>query len=61
MWACGTSGQSLAEVAVGLSVREDEKVTWVVVGARCADCGRIDGLTDFVLAPTPLTEVLERL
>jgi hypothetical protein len=61
MWACGTCSQSIAEVAVGLSVREDEKVTWVVLGARCADCGRIDGLTDFVLAPTPLTQVLEQL
>ena len=61
MWACGTCGQSIAEVAVGLSVADEERVTWVVVGARCADCGRIDGLTDFVLAGTPLTEVLERL
>jgi hypothetical protein len=61
MWACGTCGQSIAEVAVGLSVADGEHVTWVVIGARCADCGRIDGLTDMVLPGTPLTEVLARL
>ena len=61
MWACGTCGQSIAEVAAGLALNADEKVTWVVLGARCADCGRIDGLTDFCLRPPALTEVLEHL
>jgi hypothetical protein len=46
---------------VGLSVDEADLVRWVVVGARCADCGRVDGLTDFVLPGTPLREVLDRL
>lgn len=61
MWSCGTCTQSIAEVAVGLSIADGEHVTWVVIGARCADCGRIDGLTDLVLPGTPLTEVLEQL
>src|SRR5690242_17951689 len=29
MWACGSCNQSIAEVAAGLSV-EDDEVTWVV-------------------------------
>ena len=61
MWSCGTCTQSIAEVAVGLSVEDGEHVTWVVVGARCVDCGRVDGLTDLVLPRTPLDEVLGRL
>ncbi|HUR51966.1 MAG TPA: hypothetical protein VMZ11_07575 [Mycobacteriales bacterium] len=61
MWSCGTCSQSIAEVAVGLSVEDGEHVTWAVVGARCVECGRVDGLTDMVLARLPLTEVLARL
>src|SRR5437899_3144400 len=48
MWSCGSCTQSIAEVAVGLAVEDGEHVTWVVVGARCADCGRLGGLTDMV-------------
>lgn len=58
MWQCGTCHQSIAEVAVGFSVPDGENVSWAVVGARCVECGRIDGLTDFVVANRPLTEVL---
>ena len=61
MWCCKNCGQSIAEVAVGLSVEDGEHVTWAVIAARCVECGRIDGLTDLVLPGTPITEVLERL
>lgn len=61
MWSCGSCHQSIAEVAVGLSVEDGEHVTWVAVGARCVECGRVDGLTDFVLPGTPLSEVLDRV
>ena len=61
MWSCGACGQSIAEVAVGLSAEDGEHVTWVVVGARCVECGQIVGLTDMVLPGTPLTEVLSAL
>jgi predicted Fe-S protein YdhL (DUF1289 family) len=61
MWSCGGCHQSICEVAVGLSVEDGEHVTWAVVGARCVECGRVDGLTDMVLPGTPLTEVLAQL
>jgi hypothetical protein len=61
MWACGSCGQSIAEVAVGLSMPDGDHVEWVVVGARCVECGRIDGLTDFVLPGTPVSEVMGQL
>jgi ribosomal protein S27AE len=61
MWSCGSCHQSIAEVAVGLSAEDGEHVTWAVVGARCVECGRVGGLTDFVLPGTPLAEVLDRL
>lgn len=61
MWACGSCQQSIAEVVAGLSVPDGQGVTWVVLGARCVECGRIDGLTDLVLPGTPLTEVMGKL
>ena len=61
VWACGSCGQSIAEVAAGLSMPDGEHVEWVVLGARCVECGRIDGLTDMVLPGTPLTEVIDAL
>ena len=61
MWCCGTCNQSIAEVAVGLSVPDGEHVEWVVVGARCVECGRIDGLTDLALPGRPIAEVLGAL
>ncbi len=57
-WSCGTCNQSIAEVAVGLSVTEGALVEWLVVAARCVECGRIDGLTDLVLPQLPLSDVL---
>ena len=61
MWSCGSCHQSIAEVVAGLSLPDGEHVGWVVLGARCVECGRVDGLTDLVLGDVPLTEVLEAL
>ena len=61
MWNCGSCGQSIAEVAAGLSVPDGEHVEWLVLGARCVECGRIDGLTDMVLPGRPLDEVVAAL
>ena len=61
MWACPGCRQSIAELAVGLSVPDGEHVEWVALGARCVDCGRLAGLTDVVVARLPLAEVLARL
>ena len=61
MWSCGSCAQSIAEVAVGLSVPDGEHVVWVVVGVRCVDCGRLQGLTDIVVPDLPVAEVLARL
>lgn len=61
MWACGTCSQSIAEVVAGLSMNDAEQVTWVVLAARCVECGRIDGLTDMVLPAVPLSEVIGSL
>ncbi len=58
MWACGSCGQSIAEVAAGLSLPDGDHVEWLVLGARCVECGRIDGLTDFVVGKLPLDEVV---
>jgi hypothetical protein len=58
VWSCQTCGQSIAEVAAGLSMPEGDEVRWLVLGARCVECGRIDGLTDLVLPGTPLAEVM---
>lgn len=56
-WACGGCGHSIAEVAAGLSVPDGEHVEWVVLAARCVECGEVEGLTDLVLPRRPLAEV----
>ncbi|MCU1594150.1 MAG: hypothetical protein JWO12_1542 [Frankiales bacterium] len=61
MWACGTCGQSIAEVAAGLSAPDGDHVQWLAVAARCVECGRIDGLTDMVVDGRPLGEVVGAL
>ncbi|MCW2600948.1 MAG: hypothetical protein JWM02_2777 [Frankiales bacterium] len=61
MWSCGNCSQSIAEVAVGLSVPDGEHVEWLVLGARCVECGRIDGLTDMVVGGRPLSAVVSAL
>lgn len=61
MWACGSCGQSIAELAAGLSVPDGDHVQWLVLGVRCVECGRVDGLTDLVVNHQPLDEVLSSL
>lgn len=61
VWACGSCAQSIAEVAAGLSLPDGDHVEWAVLGARCVECGRIDGLTDFVLPGLPVSQVISRL
>jgi ribosomal protein S14 len=61
MWACQGCGQSIAELAVGLSLSDGEHVRWLALAARCVHCGRLAGLTDALLADEPLTEILTRL
>ena len=58
MWACKGCGQSIAELGVGLHVPDGRHVEWVALGARCVDCGRLDGLTDVIVDGRPLPEVL---
>ncbi|HVM26141.1 MAG TPA: hypothetical protein VM433_00520 [Mycobacteriales bacterium] len=60
-WTCTGCGHCIAEVAAGLSAPDGEHVGWVVLGARCVECGKVAGLTDFVLQDRPLAEVLVSL
>ncbi len=61
MWCCASCQQSIAEVVAGLSLPDGEHVEWLVLGARCVECGRVDGLTDFVLDSRALGEVVASL
>jgi ribosomal protein S14 len=61
MWACQGCGQSIAELAVGLSLPDGEHVRWLALAARCVHCGRLAGLTDALVPDQPLPEVLGRL
>lgn len=61
MHACPRCGTSIVELAVGLHLPDGEHVQWVVVGARCVECGRLTGLTDLVVGGTPVTQVLAAL
>jgi predicted Fe-S protein YdhL (DUF1289 family) len=58
MWSCDGCGQSIAEVAAGLSVPDGENVEWVVLGARCVECGKLGGLTDIVVDRRPIADVV---
>lgn len=58
MWACGGCGNSIAEVAAGMSAPDGSSVDWVVLGARCVECGQVAGLTDLVLPGVPLGAVV---
>jgi hypothetical protein len=44
-WSCRQCSQSIAEVAWGIHHR-DGRPAWLVLGARCVECGTISGLTD---------------
>lgn len=61
MYACAGCSCSIVEVAAGLHLPDGDHVEWVAVGVRCVECGRLAGLTDMVVAPTPVAEVLSRL
>ena len=61
MWACRGCGQSIAELAVGLSLPDGEHVRWLALAARCVQCGRLAGLTDALVPDQPLSGVLRRL
>ena len=62
MFACATCAQSMLEVAIGVHAEPDSDgrpvVTWAAVGSRCVMCGRLEGLTDVLLAqPHPLEDI----
>jgi ribosomal protein S27AE len=61
MHACGTCGQSMFEVAVGLHVESGTTVTWLAVAVRCVGCGRLDGVTDMNVPSLPVDEVRSRV
>ena len=60
-WSCGTCAQSIAEVAFGMHLEDDDSVTWVAVGVRCVNCGEIGGVTDLVVGGMPLADALAAL
>jgi hypothetical protein len=60
MWSCTDCSQSIADVAYGVHA-DDGVVTWLVVGARCVECGSVSGLTDFVVAGAPVDEFVDSL
>jgi hypothetical protein len=47
-WSCHNCSQSIAEVAFGIA-QEDGVATWMMMAARCVDCGHLAGLTDIVV------------
>jgi hypothetical protein len=61
MWACLGCGHSIAELAAGMHVDPEDQVSWVALGARCVECGRVSGLTDLVLPGLPVADVIAAL
>lgn len=61
MFACQGCGHSITELAAGLHLPDGEHVRWVVVAARCVECGRLAGLTDLVVDGIRATDVLAAL
>ncbi len=57
MYACGSCGQSMFEMATGLHVENGTDVTWLAVAVRCVGCGRLDGVTDMNVPRLPVDEV----
>lgn len=60
MHCCGTCGQSMFELAVGLHI-EDAFVDWLAVGLRCVGCGCLEGLTDMNVDSLTYDEVAARV
>jgi hypothetical protein len=61
VWSCGNCRQSIAEVAYGLHLEDDDTASWLAVGVRCVNCGELAGLADFVLSGTSADEVAASL
>lgn len=61
MWACARCGHSIAELAAGLSLPDGTNVEWVVLAARCVECGSLQGLADMLVDRLPLPSVLAAL
>ena len=47
-WSCLNCSQSIAEIVFGVS-EQDGLARWLVVAARCVECGHVRGLTDMVI------------
>jgi hypothetical protein len=60
VWSCESCQQSIAEVVFGVH-DEEGTATWLVLAVRCVECGDIAGLTDIVLRPVPLDDLLASL
>lgn len=52
-WACGDCSQPIAEIAFGVHA-DDGSATWLVVAARCVECGSVSGLADLVVPGVPV-------
>lgn len=61
MHSCRDCGQSIVEVAVGLSVPDGVHVRWLAVGAQCVTCGAVAGVADVVVDDLPVEELPGRL
>jgi hypothetical protein len=60
VWSCLSCSQSIAEIVYG--VHDDAGTAdWLVMTARCVECGDVTGLTDFVLADVPVDDILAAL
>ena len=60
-WSCRECAQSIAEVAFGMHLENDDSVTWAAVGVRCVNCGDLSGVADFVVPGGNVDEVTAAL
>ncbi len=59
-WSCPSCRQAIAEVVFGVH-EEDGVPTWLVVTARCVECGQLEGLTDLVVTGYDGADLLAEL
>jgi hypothetical protein len=57
VWACTSCSQSIAEVVYGIHA-EGDRASWLLMAARCVECGDVAGLTDIMLGDQPVDEIL---